>query len=109
MRWVRDQEDRLHIVDEDRALAVERAQVRQPDRDVARRRQLEEVGEQGLLIGDVQNGIAEHAGIVHAAPSARDGPMVPLRVVEVDDEADAAVDTHTPMPTRLYAAFIRFT
>ena len=87
---VREHEDRLHVVDEDRPLAVERAQVRQTHRDVGRARQLEEVGDERLLVVQVQHGVAEHGP--HRARSVgpvRTGPMVPLRVVEVDDEADA--------------------
>ncbi len=52
------------VIDEDRALAVQRPQIRAADDDVGRLGQLEEVGEQGLLVVEVQDGVVDHAAMV---------------------------------------------
>ena len=52
---VREEEDRLHVVDEDRPLAVQLAQVRAAQPDVARRGRLEQVGDQRLLAIEMEN------------------------------------------------------
>ena len=74
--------------------------------------QLEQVGQQRLLVVDVEDDVADHAphrGRRGAAPrSAR--RWSGLGVVEVDDEADApaATPTRRSRPGRT-SAFIRFT
>ena len=75
---VREEEDRLDLVDEDRPLAVHHPQVRAAQPDVARGRRLVEVGEQRLLVVEMQDDVADHARMV--APARRrcqpaDGPV----------------------------------
>ena len=87
---VREEEHRVDVVGEDRSLPVEHAQVRAAQPDVARRRQAEQVGDQRLFVVEVQDGITDHAPIVHGPGVRRKWPDGPgLRVVEVDDQADA--------------------
>ena len=63
---------------------------------------LEQVGEQRLLVVEVEDGVADHVRIVARAVAVRSDPMVPLGVVEVDDERTRPPDTQTPIPTRSY-------
>ena len=75
---IREEEDRLDLVDEDRPLAVHHPQVRAAQPDVARGRRLVEVGEQRLLVVEMQDDVADHARMV--APERRrcqsaDGPV----------------------------------
>ena len=72
---VREEEHRLDLVDEDRPLAVHHPDVRAHQADVVGGRQLEQVGEQRLLVRDMDDDIADHgAMLAHAGgPSPPDG------------------------------------
>ena len=85
---IREEEDRLDVVDEDRSLAVHHPQVRAAQPDVARRGRLVQVGEQRLLVVEMQDDVADHCPMVARAPGVVSPPMVRSGVVEVDHQAD---------------------
>ena len=89
------------VVDEDRPLAVHHPQVRAAQADVARGRRLVQVGEQRLLVVEMQDDVADHARMV-AARGARcqpaDGPVRGGR--SRSPGGPARRETQTPIPTR---------
>ena len=75
-----------------------------------RRRQLEQVGQQGLLVVEVEDGVADHGGIVRRPRSPGMARWSRSRGGRSRRPGGRAPpDTHTPMPTRSYCAFIMFT
>ena len=75
---IREEEDRLDVVDEDRPLAVHHPQIRAAQADVARRGRLVQVGEQRLLVVEMQDDVADHAPMVapeRARCQPADGPV----------------------------------
>ena len=70
---VREEEDRVLVVDEDRSLAVERAQVRAAQTQVHGGRHVEQVGQKRLLAVDVDAGVVDH-GTIFSAHRARCQP-----------------------------------
>ncbi len=63
-RPVREEERRLRPVDEDRPLAVHAPEVRAHEPGIACGRDVEQVREERLLVGDVDADVADHVGIV---------------------------------------------
>ena len=104
------------IVREDRALAVHRAQVRaaqrrSPGAGISNRSAMSGCSLcRWITALRIITAIMARCATV-ASPTKGSGPerRWSLGVVEVDDEPDAPVTTQTPMPTRSYLAFIRFT
>jgi hypothetical protein len=78
-RPIREEERVLDPVDEHRALAVHRAQVRAQQPGIGGLRQVVQVDEQRLLVGDVDDDLPDHAVILPEAPARVTGPKVPPR------------------------------
>ncbi len=75
---VREEEDRGRIVDEHGAFHVHRPQVRAAQPDVTRARRLEQVGEQRLLVHDVEHGVPDHGSMLDGRTrpvQPADGPV----------------------------------
>jgi DNA gyrase/topoisomerase IV subunit A len=76
---VREVEDRVLVVDEDRPLPVHQAHVRAAQRDVGRRRHLEQVREQRLLAVDMEHDVLDHGPILGRRSSPCQPDFGPVR------------------------------
>ena len=76
---VREEEDRRHVVDEHRPLAVHLAEVRAAQPDVTGRGCLEQVGQQRLLAVHVQDHVSDHGPMVAAMAAVRQPAEGPVR------------------------------